>query len=325
MSHLNVPFKNQLDEPNLDGIPDINADENCLPTCLASGLQFLTGHTFTGEEIEHKVYGNNYRGGTSAVEYVQYVAQQGVSLTSRNGSPGYLVDQIVFWLGQGCPVVGTIPSTYAPPKDPMNPGSSHCILFYEDGPDNLVAMNPWRAFAQGYTKTYWESILCYGQVWVMQRKANPLNVPYGWKLSPDHSSLIAPNGHHLEHGFKDFVLAHDWDAADVPQELAEHGDGAGGTTILMSSCRLKWNPKQGVYKEYIGSELLDAQSQLIKAGQQEQLLQNQLTQAISQVEAQKTQAPLPSDLIKQLNQLDQTISSSADQIGTLLDGLQKGN
>lgn len=324
MSHLNVPFKNQLDEPNLDGIPDINADENCLPTCIASALQFLTGKTFTGEEIQHAVYGNGYRGGTAAVEYIQYCASHGVNLSARSGSPSYLTDQIVFWLGQGCPVIGTIPSTYAPPDNQLNPsGSSHCIEFYEDGPDNLLAMNPWRAFAQGYTKEYWQSILCYGQVWVLQRKANPLNVPNGWKLSPDKSTLIAPNGHYLRMGFKDFVLAHDWHPDDQPLE-EEHAI-PGGTAQLMGNEELRWNSKQGVYLQPLGAELASLRAQVAQEADQLQNLQNQYTTALGQIKSQQDQAALPSDLVKQLNVLDQSISTAADQMGKILDGLQKGN
>lgn len=309
----NFPFKNQLDEPNLDHIPDINADENCLPTCIASGLQFLLKVPFTGEEIQHSVYGNTYRGGTSAVEYIKYVAQQGIALFSRSGSPSYLVDQIRFWLGQGCPVIATIPSTYAPPKDPMNPGNSHCIVFFEEAADTLVAMNPWRAFAQGYKVSYWESIFCYGQVWILQvPKGKPaLNVPKGWTLSPDSQTLTAPNGHFMRHAFKDFVLAHDWHTDDVPQQEEQWTErdangNAISSTILMSQERLNWSIKSGVQLAFIGSEVLSLQSQVSQGNATIETLKTQI--------ALKPTPALPLTLIKDLNVIESQLATVIDSL-----------
>src|SRR5438309_729947 len=40
---INFPFKDQLFQLDIDHIPDINADMECVPTCIAAGLQWLTG------------------------------------------------------------------------------------------------------------------------------------------------------------------------------------------------------------------------------------------------------------------------------------------
>lgn len=302
MSELyNFPFKNQL----TDG--DVNAREDCLPTSIASGMQYLLNKPFTGAQIKDEVYGKNYYGGTAAVQYIQWCASHGVRLTPKSGDPVYLDQQVHFWLGQNCPVICTEPSTYAPPANRFDPGSSHCIVFYKDGDGNLLAMNPWQAFTQSGTDAYWESVFCYGQVWVMQlpAKGQPaLNIPLGWKLSSDKTTLVAPNGHYLQHGFKDFVMAHDWHPSDVPLE-EEHASG-NGTTVLMSQDRLTWDAKAGVQLHFIGSEIVN----LLQSLKDAQAQNAQLTQEVVKLQAQPKPEPVQQpngNLVAMLNQIESDV------------------
>jgi hypothetical protein len=259
MSELkNFPFKNQLNEPNIDGMPDQNAGMNCLPTCLACGTQFLIGKQYTGSEIEHVVYGRNYYGGTAAVEYVSYEAAQGVRLYALSShDTKYLVEQAHVHLALGHPVVCTIPSSYAPPADPFNPGSSHCVVFYKDQPNMLAAMNPWQAFSQANSDAWWSARMCYGQVWIMEKGAS-MGVPQGWKDSGE--ALVAPNGKAVVLGFRKWILAHDWRGDDVPLGN-EYGTDTGSRQDFLYEFLL-WDKQSNVISSHpYGQEYLRAVSE----------------------------------------------------------------
>lgn len=248
----NFPFKNQLSEPIIDHLADQNARENCLPTCIAAGLQYFTGKEYTGSEVEHQVYGSNYHGGTSAVEYVEYVQSQGVALSSENGSPAYLVGRVHYHLQAGRPVIATIPSCYCPPQDRLDPGSSHCIIFYKDSSGVLIAMNPWQAISQANTDQWWVERFCYDQIWIMQapkKGTTPVASPVPDKWKDDGTTLRAPNGFELQHGFRQFVLAHSWHPEDYPLENEHDGQ------VLFISQRLRFEPARGVWMEQLGEAL----------------------------------------------------------------------
>lgn len=301
MSELkNFPFKNQLNEPDIDGVPDVNAGMNCLPTCIASALQYLNGKQYTGEEIEHQVYGNNYKGGTAAVSYVSWVAKQGVTLKAISSSNrDYLVQQVHAQLALGHPVIATIPSSYQPPANPMNPGESHCIVFYKDSPGVLIAMNPWTAFAQSFTDAQWAARFCYGQVWPMYKGAS-MSVPNGWKdpiPNDPNGTLVATNGKACTMGFRAWVLAHEWRADDVPLNNAYGWDGGTRQDFLYEY--LTWTSKGGVQSNAYGSEYLQAVSTI-------QTLQSQIKTLQDQLKNQPT-APASNDTKALLTALDQAL------------------
>jgi hypothetical protein len=251
---LNYPFINQLASPTHDGHADENAAMNCVPSCIASGLDYLLHGNYSPDDLKDACYGEGYIGATAAVGYVTFCAKLGVRLSPINGNTTYLVQQIHAQLSQSHPVIGTIPSSYNPPADPMNPGESHCIAFYKDEPGVLVAMNPWNAFAHVGSDAYWIARLCFGQVWTMQKvSTTTVNIPQGWKDS--NNILVAPNGKNVQHGFRQYVLAHEWHPDDYPL-TGEMGVAGGETTQLFRSRRLIWTAPAGVTERYLGDELL---------------------------------------------------------------------
>lgn len=299
MSELsNFPFKNQLSEPNLDGLVDQNAAMNCLPTCLACGTQYLTGKQYTGSEIEHAVsaYGPNYHGGTAAVEYVSYESKVGVKLYAiSSSSTNYLVQQAHAHLALGHPVVCTIPSSYTAPADPYNPGESHCVVFYKDSSGVLAAMNPWQAFTQANSDSWWASRMCYGQVWIME-KGTMSGVPQGWK--DNGGTLVAPNGKAVTLGFRSWVLAHDWRSDDYPLDNA-YGTGPDATIQHFTYEYLDWAAKPGVQSHPYGAVYLQALSAAQAAQAQAKALQAKL-------DAQVVPVVSP-DLKASLTSIDQTL------------------
>jgi len=270
MSSLqNFPFKNQLDEPLLDGIPNINALENCFPTSLAAGMHYLLQKEYTGEEIEHAVYGRDYRGGTAAISYVPWASDQGVKLHAiSSADTRYLVQQCHVHLALGHPVICTISSSYAPPADPGAPGKAHCVVFYEDTAGILVAMNPWRAVVQANADAWWASRMCYGQVWILER-GHMSGIPQGW--SDAEGTLTAPNGIGLQHSFRNWVMAHDWRSDDVP--LGSEYRFNGGTRVDFLYEALTLNNTAGLQVRPYGQDYQQTMKKVLVLRNQVRMLQ----------------------------------------------------
>lgn len=176
----NFPGKNQLTEPVGDGQPDGDRNYECVPTSIASGLQYLTGRVYDGDQVRDAVYGPNWQGGTAPSAYVAYCKAQGVDLVAFNGSQDALVAEIHTQLHQGHPVLVTMPSQWGtPPPDPVHPaGSTHVGIMYGDGPGDLLCMNPWIwPTPHEGSDAYWAARLCFGQVWVMSNVTQGGNPP----------------------------------------------------------------------------------------------------------------------------------------------------
>jgi hypothetical protein len=89
-----------------------------------------------------------------------------------------------------------------------------------------------------------------------------VGVPAGWR--DDGKTLTAPNGMNVVLGFRDYILSHPWDAGDWPLE-AEHAQNpleisntslGGGTQQVFRYSMLGWTGARGVFKEWMGQELL---------------------------------------------------------------------
>lgn len=89
-------------------------------------------------------------------------------------------------------------------------------------------------------------------------------IPQGW--TDDGSTLTAPNGHKVVLGFRNYILANNWDPNNVPLEeeyrtdpVEDYYDQPGansGQRQMFLYCELIWTPQRGVYQPGIGVELL---------------------------------------------------------------------
>jgi hypothetical protein len=125
---------------------------------------------------------------------------------------------------------------------------------------------------------------------------NMSTVPQGWH--DDGTTLTAPNGHKVVRGFRDFVLANNWDPANVPQG-EEYGanpaqlhrtDLGSGTRQVFLHDVLWWTPVQGVIREQLWGIEMNAAYALVTAQEgQIATLQAKISQTattIIQVQAQ---------------------------------------
>lgn len=95
-----------------------------------------------------------------------------------------------------------------------------------------------------------------------------MGVPKGW--SDDGKTLTAPNGVPVVRGFREFILASSWDAANWPLapesarpalEDANPAIGA-GTYQLFRMSMLEWTQDRGVFVAWVGQELLKTRQEL---------------------------------------------------------------
>jgi hypothetical protein len=93
-------------------------------------------------------------------------------------------------------------------------------------------------------------------------------VPRGW--SDDGTTLTAPNGHKVMHGFRAYVLKSNWDPENYPLEeeegrnpLEDANPSLGtGTQQVFRWTVLEWTQARGVFVAWAGQELLKLRQEL---------------------------------------------------------------
>ena len=223
---LPVPLVNQLREPTLDGQPDENAPDNCLYASTASALMGLfPGSRYDGDAIKDAVMGQGYRGfGYFNLALTAYLLANHVTIGARGGNLAALAHSEI---AAGVPCLGVIPSQWGSQPGAVSPNfSTHVVLLVGTGAGWLRAMNPWGGFWHDNTDQWWASRLCYGAIWPLTPVGgSSMGVPQGWH--DDGTTLTAPNGVKVIHGFRSHILAAPvWNPALVPL-TAEYGAAPG--------------------------------------------------------------------------------------------------
>lgn len=121
----------------------------------------------------------------------------------------------------------------------------------------------------------------WDDLWAFLKGSSTMGVPSGW--TDDGTTLKAPNDLVVVLGFRDYVLAHSWDARNLPCENEAHCDQleysnpglGGGSKQRFNTITLEWTSDRGVFQAYTGPELI----------KQEQIIAQQAAQ-IQQLTAQ---------------------------------------
>jgi hypothetical protein len=206
---VKVVVKDQLSERTNDGRAPENADEDCVFVSAASAVEALTGIFTSGDELKDLAKGERYQGGGNAAWLVKILARAPwrVKLTPHNGTRAQLLAVIREQIKAGHPVMITIPS-YAggkssrakllskpAPANPRHPGGSHVVLICgidDSDSGDAEAMNPWHGWRERMPIAWWLKMICYGQVWSLERMTEEPALPTGWTW--DGSVLTAPSG-----------------------------------------------------------------------------------------------------------------------------------
>jgi hypothetical protein len=194
----NFPMVLQLTTVTGDGRPSENAQYDCVAASIDAACRFLLGtpenSIFNPDHFKDEAYGEAWRNsGTAAISYVEFCKSLGVHLYPVSGNPGHLVDLVHTFLAEGKPVIFTEPDPYVS----STLGWTHVCVFYQDGPDYLVAMDPYIARPVHRTDQEWINLLQDNEIWIAERLEDTVKItintpgvgnyfalqPNGWWLS----------------------------------------------------------------------------------------------------------------------------------------------
>jgi hypothetical protein len=150
-------------------------------------------------------------------------------------------------------------------------------------------MNPWGGFWHDGSDSYWAARWLEGEIWVgtiIEGGMNQMAVPSGWK--DDGKTLVAPNGIPVVQGFREDVLAHNWDAHNwplAPEQVTTSGSIEPGNASIGPGSRqdfrltaLGWTQARNVYVIYVGQDIQALGRQLAAANQHTGQLEAQVQQ-----------------------------------------------
>ncbi len=309
------PIQNQLADAS-----EPNKAFDCVPTCIAACLTYLLGASYDGAALKDAVYGRDYVGATAASAYVAYCASHGVRLAPLSGAPEMLIAAAHQALLAGKPSLITIPDPYMP----AGSGWTHVEVFHADGAGVLTALDPYGGKDITKSDAEWAGLLQDEQLWILERMTMN-TVPMGWH--DDGHTLTAPNGHRVVFGFRDYILAHNWDAQNEPLE-EESGlnplEGSNptlgaGTRQVFRLGALEYTAARGVFPGWIGQELLwreGVYGQIYAAYQAQKQQIAALTAKVAQLE--QNQPPDQSSIVTELQAALAEISGYVASISGVL-------
>lgn len=297
-----VPLLNQLNEATTDGQPPENARYDCVFTSNAALATAYLKRPISGDQLKdsNPHYGQGYVGFASEVNMVAQMAGLGIQITrAPSATQQGLIDILHTEIAKGHGCIVTMPSQWG--TAPANPrtysGYSHVGLACGVGPGFIQVMNSWSGFWQDESDSWWAARLLAGEVWVAT-----MAIPSGWK--DDGRTLTVPNGVPVVRGFRDWILAHGWDANNVPMKAEaytaqiEPGNAAmdrgSRQDFRFSSlgCQQHSDGSWGaVYVIAVGQDILALETQLAAAQAHVSALEEQVKQL--QTELQHQPAPVP--------------------------------
>ncbi len=147
-----------------------------------------------------------------------------------------------------------------------------------------------------------------------------MGVPTGW--TDVNNVLTAPNGVKVVHGFRDYVLAHNWPQDNYPlaaefatgQLEASNASLGSGSQQVFRYAMLGWSQSRGVFFEWCGQELAYCRQQVQKYAAQISLDTSQIAQLKAELAAAQQPTVQGLDPQKVANRM-QSIELLATQIG----------
>jgi hypothetical protein len=260
------PLVSQRTQITSDGRVSEDALYECVAASIGACMLWLQGNqqwdvSLNPDLLKDRAYGEAYTGGTSAAQYVDVVKSMGFHLAMQEKpDPVQTVALARQLLAQNKPVIMTILDPWVDTSLPQYAGWTHVCVFIGDDGAGLTAMDPF--IAQAVYKSYstWARLLRANQVWTVE-KIPMSTVPAGW--TDDGHTLKSPNGVPVVLGFRDYVLAHNWDKDNwaltpeggMAKLEASNPSLGGGDQQMFRMSMLGYTPARGVFEEWLGVEL----------------------------------------------------------------------
>ena len=169
------PMVSQLTPITSDGKPSENAQFDCVAASLCAACMYLLGvpqvtTVWNPDRFKDAAYGDSWRGGTAAVEYIDFCKSLGVDLWKFAGIPGVLVNEAHKQIQAGHPVIFTEPDPYV--SAALN--WTHVCVFYAEEPGFLTALDPYIAKPIRRSDSEWTQILLENEIWICQLVEEPI-------------------------------------------------------------------------------------------------------------------------------------------------------
>jgi N-acetyl-anhydromuramyl-L-alanine amidase AmpD len=119
-------------------------------------------------------------------------------------------------------------------------------------------------------RTHCPGNYAWGSLWAFLGGVSTMTVPQGWH--DDGQTLAAPNGIGVVRGFRQYVLANQWDKDNWPLQAEEgrnplelsNPDLGGGTQQVFRWTTLEWTGQHGVFVAWAGEEILALRAEVAK-------------------------------------------------------------
>jgi hypothetical protein len=290
------PFVDQRTTATTDGLPSENSLDDCVAASICAAVMYLKGISrvggiYTPDNFKDKADGQGYVGFTAAIQYVNFCQSLGVKLYAvEAGDYSSLIQKAHEFLAEGKPVIFTQDDWVVDTSLDKYQGWTHVAAWYADEPGTLTSMDPWGGFPRMKSDAGWVAVMRgKGEIWIAERiTVSTLDTlkEHGWH--DDGTTLTAPNGVPVIKGFRDFVLAQNWDAQNIPL-APEYGtpqlEGSnpslgGGTQQVFRWKMLGWTQAHGVFEEWTGQELLYLSKKVADYYKKVQDLQKQLAAVV---------------------------------------------
>jgi len=308
----NFPMVSQLTTVTGDGKPSENAMLDCVAASIDAVCRYLLGtpenSIFNPDHLKDIAYGEAYTGGTSADHYVAFCKSIGIDLYSwQHTTPSFVVSHAHELLAAGNPVIFTEVDPYVDTALPQYAGWTHVCVWFADDAHGLTALDPYIGKPVYKTDATWASLLRSNQLWTGER-IGTVGIPQNWHDTG--SVLTAPNGIPVVLGFRDYILSHPWDAANVPLSKEQgtdrveesHPELGKGTEQLFMYIGLYYTLATGVQLMHLGEELAKTRQQAASLYADNQTLRAQLT-------ALQTGAPIADPRITRYEQVKNIVNA----------------
>ncbi len=194
----NFPIVSQLTTVTGDGKPSENAQQDCTAASIDAVCRFLLGKpensVFNPDYFKDAAYGDAWKGGTAAIEYIPLCKSLGINLHHVDASdPSHVVALAHQFVQKGIPAIFTELDPYVDTNLPQYRDWTHVCVFYGDDAHGLTAMDPYIAKPVYKSDASWIQGLRSNQLWIAERIEDVVTIDLNTSNVSNYFELVNGN------------------------------------------------------------------------------------------------------------------------------------
>lgn len=194
----NFPIVSQLTTVTGDGKPSENAQQDCVAAAIDAICRYLLGKpensVFNPDSFKDAAYGDAWKGGTAAIEYIPFCKSLGINLHHVDASdPSHVVALAHQFVQKGIPAIFTEVDPYVDTNLPQYAGWTHVCVFYGDDAHGLTAMDPYIAKPVYKSDASWIQVLRSNQLWIAERIEDVVTIDLNTPGVSNYFELVNSN------------------------------------------------------------------------------------------------------------------------------------